>query len=75
MHLGRQTERQIGLWKVPSLTPPTLCHALSFENYVFSSKLAEVMAHCQPSLTPTFDNSFNLFNNHVTIEVSIFGSH
>jgi len=42
---------------------------------VFSSKLAEVMAHCQPSLTPTYDNSFNLFNNHMTIEVSIFGSH
>ena len=66
---------QFGLWKVPSFTPSTLCHALSFENYVFSSKLAEVMAHCQPSLPPTYDNGFNLFNNHVTIEVSIFGSH
>ena len=69
---------QFGPWKVnefPLLAPPTLCNALSFKNYVFSSELAKVIAHCQTSLAPSDDHSFNLFNDHVTIDVSIFGSH
>ena len=42
---------------------------------MFSSKLAKVIAHCQPGLPPSYDYGFNLFNNHVTIEVSIYGLH
>ena len=57
--------------RVPPLAAPTLCHALSFKNYVFSSELAKVITHCQPGLSPSYDYSFNLFNDHVTIEISI----
>ena len=61
--------------RVPPFAPPTLCHPLSFKNYVLPSELAKVIAHCQPGLSSSYDHRFNLFDVHVTIEVSTHGSH
>jgi hypothetical protein len=62
--VSRQFDCPIGELEVERVLPfaaPSFSNSASFENYVFSSELTEIIAHRQPSMTAADDNRFNPF--------------
>jgi hypothetical protein len=64
---SRQADVPVGALKhqgVPALAAPSLCDAPPFENEMFASKPAEVIAHGQTGLAAADDDGFNLLLDH-----------
>ena len=64
---SRQADVPVGALKhqgVPALAAPSLCDTPPFENEMFASEPAEVIAHGQTGLAPADDDGFNLLLDH-----------